>query len=67
FMFLFVCEFYIRLASFNPQVYDPDLAMTHYNLGCLYYNIQRYDDSEKIYLSVMEIFRRLSAANPHVY
>ena len=41
--------------------------MTQNNLGCLYYNIRRYEDSEKMYLSAMEIYRRLAAANPQVY
>ena len=66
-MYLSVMEIYRRLAAANPQVYEPDLATTQYNLGCLYYNIQRYEDSEKMYLSAMEIRRRLAAANPQVY
>ena len=66
-MYLSAMEIYRRLASVNPQVYEPDLAMTQNNLGCLYYNIRRYEDSEKMYLSVMEIYRRLAAANPQVY
>ena len=41
--------------------------MTQYNLGCLYSDTQRYEDSEKMYLSAMEIRRRLAVANPQVY
>ena len=56
-----------RLAVANPQVYEPDLADTQYNLGCLYYNIQRYEDSEEMYLSALEVYQRLTAVNPQVY
>ena len=66
-MHLSAVEIRRRLAAANPQVYEPDLAMTQYNLGCLYSDTQRYEDSEKMYLSAMEIRRRLAVANPQVY
>ena len=66
-MYLSAMEIYRRLAAANPQVYEPDLAMTQNNLGTLYYNTQRYEESGEMYLSAMEIYRRLAAANPQVY
>ena len=33
----------------------------------MYRDTQRYEDSEKMYLSAMEIYRRLAAVNPQVY
>ena len=41
--------------------------MVQNNLGLLYSDIQRYEDSEKMKLSAVEIYRRLAAANPQVY
>lgn len=48
-------------------MYEPDLAGIQNNLGILYKDTQRYEDSEKMYLSAMEIYRRLAAVNPQVY
>ena len=66
-MYLSALDMFLRLAVANPQVYEPDLADTQYNLGCLYYNIQRYEESGEMYLSALKVYQRLTVADPQVY
>jgi tetratricopeptide (TPR) repeat protein len=51
----------------NPQVYEPDVAMTQNNLGALYYDQHAYAKAEQAYLEALEIRRRLAKENPQVY
>ena len=41
--------------------------MVQNNLGLLCSDTQRYEDSEEMYLSAVEIYQRLSVVNPQVY
>lgn len=41
--------------------------MSYTNLALLYYNIQRYDESEKMYKAAIEIEERLAKENPKAY
>ena len=66
-MILSALDILRRLAVANPHVYEPDLADTQYNLGCLYYNIQRYEESGEMYLSALKVYQRLTVADPQVY
>ena len=56
-----------RLVKDNPKVYEPDLAYSYYNLAVLYYEIQRFDESEKMYKAAIEIQERLVKENPKAY
>ena len=51
----------------NPKAYEPDLARSYYNLANLYNEIQRFDESEKMYKSAIEIRERLVKENPKAY
>ena len=66
-MYLSALKIYQRLTAANPQVYEPDLAMTQNNLGLLYSDIRRYEESEEMHLSAVEIYQRLTIVNPQVY
>ena len=55
------------MAATNPQAYEPDLAMSYNNLGILYHDTQRFTDSEQMYNSALEIYKRLAGANPQAY
>ena len=49
-------------------MYEPDLADSYYyNLAVLYYEIQRFDESEKMYKAAIEIQERLVKENPKAY
>ena len=41
--------------------------MTQNNLGLLYSDIRRYEESEEMHLSAVEIYQRLTIVNPQVY
>ena len=60
-------EIYKRLASTNPQAYEPDLAMNYNNLGLLYRATQRFSDSKQKHKFALEIYKRLASTNPQVY
>ena len=57
----------LLLSKTNPQIYEPDLAMSYNNLGILYSDTQRFTDSEQMYNSALEIRKRLAATNPQAY
>ena len=48
-------------------MYEPDLARSYYNLALLYDEIQRYNESEKMYKAAIEIQERLVKENPKAY
>ena len=41
--------------------------MSYNNLGILYHDTQRFTDSEQMYNSALEIYKRLAATNPQAY
>ena len=56
-----------RLAKENPKAYELDLANSYNNLANLYYIIQRFDESEKMYKAATEIQERLVKENSKAY
>ena len=57
----------LLLSKTNPQIYEPDLAVSYNNLGVLYSDTQRFTDSEQMHNSALEIRKRLAATNPQAY
>jgi tetratricopeptide (TPR) repeat protein len=56
-----------RLAQDNPQVYEPNLAETLYNLALLSGKIKLYDNAVAKYEEALVIYRRLAKTNPQTY
>ena len=56
-----------RLAQSNPQAYEPDLAMSYNNLAILYYQTQRFAESEAMLQQTLAIRERLAQSNPQAY
>ena len=56
-----------RLATANPEVYEPDVSAALNNLAGLYSDMQRFAESEAMYQEALEIRRRLATANPEIY
>ena len=52
------------LVKTNPEVYESRLADISNNLGLIYNNTQRFNESEKMLKAVLEIHKRLADANP---
>ena len=51
----------------NPEVYESRLAAICNNLGLIYSDTQRFDESEKMYNAALEIRKRMADANPQAY
>lgn len=49
---------YRRLAQAQPQVYEPDVAMTLNNLGTVLRHLRRLEQAEEAYTEALEIARR---------
>lgn len=56
-----------RLVANNPKTYEPDVANTLNNLAILYYNTQRFSESEAMYKEALAIYRRLADSNLQLY
>ena len=56
-----------RLADANPQANEPTLAINYQNLANLYYNTQRFTESEKMYKAAIAIYERLYEDAPQQY
>jgi tetratricopeptide (TPR) repeat protein len=56
-----------RLASANPQTYEPDVAATQNNLGTLYIHKNDYEKAELLLMEALEIRKRLASTNPQTY
>jgi tetratricopeptide (TPR) repeat protein len=60
-------QIFRQLAARNPEVYQPDVAMTLHNLGNLYYVTQRLEQAEKAYQEALQIFRPFAQKCPDAY
>ncbi|SFV89327.1 hypothetical protein MNB_SUP05-SYMBIONT-5-542 [hydrothermal vent metagenome] len=60
-------EIYRTLAKTNPDVYQPDVAMTLNNLAVLYSNQDQNTQAKKAYDEALEIYQTLAKTNPDVY
>ena len=56
-----------RLAQSNPQAYEPYLAESYNNLANLYYQAQRFAESEAMDKQALAIRERLAQSNPQAY
>ncbi|MCB0594127.1 MAG: tetratricopeptide repeat protein, partial [Phaeodactylibacter sp.] len=56
-----------RLASSNPERYEPDVAATQNNLGVMYSDLNSYAEAELAYREALEIYKRLASSNPERY
>ena len=56
-----------QLAETNPAAYLPDIALTLNNLGILYKNTQRLQESEQVYQEALRTYRQLAETNPAAY
>lgn len=60
--------YYIRaLKLYRQSGNEPDVAVTLNNLANLYFDTQRFDESEAMHKEALEIRRRLAEINPQVY
>ena len=55
------------LVKSNPEVYEYRLAAICNNLGLIYSDTQRFDESEQIYKNALGIRKRLAETNPQAY
>ena len=55
------------MADTNPHAYNPDLAGSYHNLANLYSVTQRFTESEQMYNSALEIYKRLMGENSFIY
>ena len=55
------------LVKTNPEVYEPLLAKVSNGLGIIYNDTQRFNESEQIHKTAVEIRKRLAAANPQAH
>jgi len=60
-------EIYKELAAKNPDVYNPDVALTQNNLGILYAVLGRFEEAEHAYNKALEIYKELADKNPDAY
>ena len=58
-------EIFARTAEL--QVYEPELAKTLYNLGCLYIRMECFEESKETYALALEIYEELAVNNSGVY
>jgi tetratricopeptide (TPR) repeat protein len=56
-----------RLAQQQPQVYEPDVAMTLNNLGNALRDLRRYEAAVEAYEEALGIYRQLAQQQPQVY
>ena len=60
--------YYVRaLRLYRQSGNEPDVAVTLNNLANIYFDTQRFEESEAMYKEALEIRRRLAEANPQVY
>ena len=57
----------LLLSKTNPQIYESALGDSYNNLANLYYVTQRFADSEQMFNSALEIYKRLMGENAHFY
>lgn len=55
---------YRCMAAENPSEYEPYLAGILYNIAEMYCQIQRFDESKKMYKEALEIYHHLVDENP---
>ena len=55
------------LAKSNPEVYEYLFAAICINLGPIYNDTQRFNESEKMFKAALVIHKRLADANPQVF
>ena len=55
------------LVKTNPEVYEPLLAKVSNGLGIIYNDTQRFNESEQMHKTAVEIRKRLAAANPQAH
>jgi tetratricopeptide (TPR) repeat protein len=58
---------YRQLAQQQPQVYEPDVAMTLNNLGNALYQLRRLEEAVAAYEEALAIYRQLAQQQPQVY
>jgi CHAT domain-containing protein/tetratricopeptide (TPR) repeat protein len=58
---------YRQLAQQQPQVYEPDMAMTLNNLGTALRGLRRYEAAVAAYQQALAIYRQLAQQRPQVY
>ena len=51
----------------NQQAYEPYLAMSYIHLAVLYYQTQRFTESEAILKQALAIYERIAQSNPQAY
>lgn len=56
-----------RLFVKNPDVFEPDLAVSYNNIGVLYKDTQRMDKAETVYKESIEIRERLCVKSPNAF
>lgn len=66
-MYKLALEIIERLSKDNPKDYEDDLIGYYTNLGNLYSATERFGDSEKIFLSCLDIYSKMYENNPQSY
>ena len=57
----------LLLSKTNPQINESALGDSYNNLGILYNDTQRFADSEQMFNSALEIYKRLMGENSFIY
>ena len=60
-------EIYERLAKENPAAYEPNLAISCFNIGLLYKDTQRGSEAEECFKKALALFEDLESKNPGLY
>jgi len=62
-----IVEIYERLATSNPDLFEPDLAMSLNNMGIWYSALGRREEALEAAKRALEIRERLAASNPRFH
>ena len=54
-------------AADDPETYEPVLARIQSNIGMLYYELQQYDESERLSVAATTTLQRLGERDPETY
>ena len=66
-IFMEALKIYRRLASANPEAYEPDVAGTLNNLAILQVHLSRYAEAEQNFMEALEIYERLEERYSGLY
>jgi tetratricopeptide (TPR) repeat protein len=60
-------DIYKKLTEKHPQTYEPWMAITLYNRGNVFFELNRLEEAKKDYAEAIDIYRELTEKNPKTY